>query len=66
MDARQAQPGLERTGPPRDDERKIRPDLQPWDALSEADRDKDRNAIRILPVILHEAGYQILRLPPNP
>ena len=53
-------------GQPRDDERKIRPDLQPWDALSEADRDKDRNAIRILPVILHEAGYQILRLPPNP
>ena len=35
-----------RYGQPRDDERKIHPDLLAWAALSEADKDKDRNAIR--------------------
>jgi RyR domain-containing protein/TrkA family protein len=54
-----------RYGQPRDDERKIHPDLQPWAALSEADKDKDRNAIRTLPGTLHDAGFQILRLPPD-
>jgi hypothetical protein len=52
-------------GQPRDDERKIHPDLQPWAALSVADKDKDRNAIRTLPETLRDAGFQILRLPPN-
>jgi hypothetical protein len=52
-------------GPTRDDERKIHPDLQPWAALSAADKDKDRNAIRTLPETLRDAGFQILRLPPN-
>lgn len=50
-------------GEPRDDERRIHPDLQPWASLSEADKDKDRNAIRTLPATLHDAGFQILRLP---
>jgi voltage-gated potassium channel Kch len=54
-----------RYGDPRDDERKIHPDLRPWAALAETDKDKDRNAIRAIPGILHEAGYQILRLPPE-
>ena len=62
MDARQAQPELE-TGGPGNDERKIHPDLLPWDALSEADKDKDRNASASLPATLHDAGFQILRLP---
>jgi hypothetical protein len=52
-------------GQPRDDERKIHPDLQPWAALSAADKDKDRNAIRTLPETLRDAGFQILRLPPD-
>lgn len=52
-------------GEPRDDVRKIHPDLRDWSYLSEPDRDKDRNAIRTLPATLHNAGYQILRLP-NP
>lgn len=54
-----------RYGQPRDDERKIHPDLLPWAALSEADKDKDRNAVRTLPGTLHDAGFQILRLPQN-
>jgi hypothetical protein len=52
-------------GEPRNDERKIHPDLKAWAALSDPARDKDRNAIRTLPATLHEAGYQILRLPPS-
>ena len=55
-----------RYGQPRDDERKIHPDLQDSDYLSEADKDKDRSAVRTLPATLHNAGFQILRLPPNP
>ena len=55
-----------RYGVPRDDERKIHPDLRDWDDLSEPDKDKDRNAIRTLPGILRDAGYQIVRLPLTP
>jgi hypothetical protein len=52
-------------GPKRDDRRKIHPDLQEWDALDEGTREKDREAVRAIPGILREAGYQILRLPPD-
>jgi RyR domain/TrkA-N domain len=50
-------------GEVRDDERKIHPDLKDWAGLSDAERGKDRNAVRTLPATLHDAGYQILRLP---
>jgi hypothetical protein len=50
-------------GPERDDRRKIHPDLKEWDALDESTRDKDRDAVRAIPSILREAGYQVLRLP---
>jgi hypothetical protein len=40
------------------------PDLVPWVDLSESARDKDRNAIREIPSILQEAGFQIIRVPP--
>jgi hypothetical protein len=53
-------------GQPRDNARKIHPDLREWNDLSEPEKDKDRNAIRTLPATLLDAGYQILRLPPNP
>jgi hypothetical protein len=42
------------------------PDLVDWQYLSENAREKDRDAIRELPDILREAGFQILRLPPRP
>lgn len=41
------------------------PDLVDWDDLSETAKDKDRDAIRELPEILRQAGFQILRLPPR-
>jgi hypothetical protein len=53
-------------GQPRDDKRKIHPDLQDWDYLSDAAKDKDRNAVSSLPETLHAAGFQILRLPAGP
>ena len=42
------------------------PDLVAWRDLSDSAREKDRAAIRELPAILREAGFQILRLPPRP
>jgi len=40
------------------------PDLVDWQYLSESARDKDRDAIRPIPAILGQAGFQILRLLP--
>jgi len=51
-------------GVPRDNARKLHPDMLPWSELPEAQREKDRNAIRAIPPILRDAGFQILRLPP--
>lgn len=48
--------------PKRDDTRKHHPNLLPWQRLSEAVRDKDRDAIRALPAILSDAGFQIIRV----
>jgi len=41
------------------------PDLVDWQYLSEIAQNKDRAAIRELPTILWQAGFQILRLPPR-
>jgi hypothetical protein len=48
---------------PRDNVRKLHPALLSWPELSEAEREKDRDAIRAIPPILRDAGFQILRLP---
>jgi len=52
-------------GPERDNRRKVHPDLKEWDALDKVTREQDRDAVRAIPGILREAGYQILRLPPD-
>ena len=44
---------------------KQHPGLVDWQYLSENARDKDRDAIRELPQILRQVGFQILRLPPR-
>jgi hypothetical protein len=41
------------------------PDLVPWADLNESARNKDRNAVREIPLILRQAGFQIIRLPPT-
>jgi len=51
-------------GPTR--EGKQHPSLVDWQNLPESEKEKDRDAIRELPSILGEAGFQILRLPARP
>lgn len=41
------------------------PDLVDWDSLTDTAKEKDRDVVRELPAILGEAGFQILRLPPQ-
>jgi hypothetical protein len=50
-------------GAQRDKARKIHPDLVDWAALPRGEQEKDRDSIRQIPGLLHEAGFQILRLP---
>jgi hypothetical protein len=55
--------GWQPTTGPRDPERKLHPLLSvSWGGLSEADRDKDRAAVRGLPAMLAAAGFAIYRL----
>jgi hypothetical protein len=48
----------------RDDARKLHPSLIDYDELSEDEREKDRDAIRDLPRMLAEAGFEIHRVRP--
>ncbi|WP_369371917.1 RyR domain-containing protein [Promicromonospora sp. Populi] len=48
--------------PVRDDARRLHPDLRPWADLSEPDREKDRAAIRAIPVILADFGLHVVPL----
>jgi hypothetical protein len=50
-----------RPGPVKDPVAKVHPLLVPWSELSEADRDKDREAVRNLPRMLLDAGFAIER-----
>jgi len=45
----------------RDDERRLHPDLVPFDALDEPGREKDRDAVRAIPEVLGLAGRSIRR-----
>lgn len=46
---------------PRDDERRIHPDLVPYDKLSEQSREYDRVAARTIIRILRQAGFAVVR-----
>lgn len=48
-------------GSPRDDERRIHPDLVPYDELSEQSREYDRVAARTIIRILRQAGFAVVR-----
>ncbi len=50
-----------RPGPDKDPGRKTHPMLVPWSRLSEAEREKDRAAVRRLPEMLARAGLRIER-----
>jgi hypothetical protein len=52
-------------GTVRDAEKKIHPDLLPWDELSEPVKQKDREAVSFIPGVLATyAGFSIVRRPP--
>jgi hypothetical protein len=50
-----------RLGPTRDVVAKLHPSLVGWDELGEDDRERDRDVVRGLPVLLARAGYVIVR-----
>ncbi|MGD2105726.1 MAG: NAD-binding protein [Anaerolineae bacterium] len=47
---------------PKDPDRKTHPDMVPWAELSEDAKDKDREAVIDLPVLLARGGFQLRRL----
>jgi len=47
-------------GPATDVSRKIHPLLVTWEQLSEDDREKDRNAVRAIPMMLARSGFAIV------
>jgi hypothetical protein len=53
--------GWRRTTGEKDPKRKLHPLLVPWKELSEADREKDRDAARLIPLMLAQAGYELYR-----
>jgi class 3 adenylate cyclase/tetratricopeptide (TPR) repeat protein len=50
-------------GSERDEARKHHPVLVPWEALSEEEKRKDRDAVHSLPVLIEKAGFQVRKLP---
>jgi hypothetical protein len=54
-----------RYGAVRDDGKKLHPSLVEWPDLPEAEREKDRNAVRLLPAVLAQVGLRIVRLTPT-
>lgn len=56
-----------RFGPEKDDVLRTRPTIVPWDRMPEDEKEKDRNAVRSLPLILKAVDLKIIRLsiPPS-
>jgi hypothetical protein len=49
-------------GPVKSDVEKTHPCMVPWDQLSEAEKEKDREAIRDIPERMAAAGFETYRL----
>ena len=49
-------------GPERNNTLKLHPLLVPWEQLSEPEREKDRDAIRNVPLLVAEAGFRVRRI----
>ena len=52
-------------GHTRDEATKRHPDLVPWRELTDASRDKDRQAVHAMPGLLADVGLGIIRVNPN-
>ena len=48
-------------GDPTNKALKIHVDYRPWDDLDPAEQEKDKNLVRQIPGILHQAGYTVVR-----
>lgn len=48
-------------GPERDNERRMHPEMKPYDQLTAAMKDLDRYAVRLLPVLMARQGQGIIR-----
>lgn len=48
-------------GDARDDARSLHPSLVPWEQLPPAEQDKDRAAVRAIPVVLARVGQVVVR-----
>lgn len=56
-----------RGGPVRDDDARVHPMIGvPWSELSEENREKDRDVVRLLPEILAEFGLEVVRYDESP
>jgi len=55
-----------RAGPERDNEALIHPDIKEYDDLSQETKDKDIQAVCLIPELLAAAGYRIVRLGARP
>jgi hypothetical protein len=53
-------------GRTRDDARKVHPFLTSWETLPEAERDKDRDAVRNIPCVLAHVGLAVTRTVQEP
>jgi hypothetical protein len=56
----QLRDGWRPTTGPRDSARRLHPLLVPWEQLGEAEREKDRDAIRALPALFASLGYELV------
>jgi voltage-gated potassium channel Kch len=50
---------------PKDPVRKTSPTLLPWDAIPDAEREKDREQVRAMPKIIAQAGWSVGRVEPT-
>lgn len=50
-------------GPERDEDRMLHPDLIPWEQLTEADKQKDRDSIRQIPTMLSLQDLKVCGMP---
>ena len=50
-----------RFGAIRDDRLRLHPDLVPYEALSENNKEKDRNSVRVILSVLRDQGLAIVR-----
>jgi voltage-gated potassium channel Kch len=48
-------------GPVKAPQRREHPDMVPWAELSEATKEKDRQAVRYIPALLAKAGFRVVR-----